>query len=197
MEQWNTGILGRQNRRSGLNFCLWPIPPSFHHSNIPAFLEEFLLFSGHLAGFPGSPFMVIPHEVKDAMNDQKQDHLFFLQPEPARFSLSGFSRDDHVSEEFRMERGEWKLLGLWPGLPGRGISFYIVPLDAAHKAAFTGHVPVAFPHREGNDVGGFVPLEIASIQPLNLSVIDERDADFGIRQGQVGQYRLSRPSYLF
>jgi len=28
------------------------------------------------------------------------------------------------------------------GLPGKVISFYIVPLDPAHKAGLAGHVPV-------------------------------------------------------
>ena len=30
------------------------------------------------------------------------------------------------------------------GLPGKVISFYIVPLDPAYKAGFGGHVPVKF-----------------------------------------------------
>jgi hypothetical protein len=35
-----------------------------------------------------------------------------------------------------------KLLGHRPGLPGKVISFYIVPLDPAHSAGLAGHVPV-------------------------------------------------------
>ena len=35
------------------------------------------------------------------------------------------------------------------GLPGKAISFYIVPLDLAYKTGFAGHVPVK---RGGNDV---------------------------------------------
>jgi hypothetical protein len=36
----------------------------------------------------------------------------------------------------------WKLPGHRPGLPGRAISFYIVPLDPANnKAGFAGHLP--------------------------------------------------------
>jgi len=131
-------------------------------------MQEFLLFPGHFAGFPASPFMVIPNEVKDPVDDQEQGHLFSVQPEPARLPLSCFSGDNYVSEEIRM-KGE---------------------------TGPAGHIPAAFPHWEGNDVGGFVPSEIALIQPLNLDIIDEGDTDFGIRQGQVGQYRPDRPSYF-
>ena len=123
-------------------------------------MQKLFLFPGHFAGFLASLIMVIPGEVKDAVNHQEQDHLLFVQAEPARFSLSGFNRDHDVSEEVGMEG--WK---------------------------FT------FSHREGNDIGGFVPPEIVAIQPSNLTIIDERDANFGIRQGQVGQYCSSRPSY--
>ncbi len=35
-----------------------------------------------------------------------------------------------------------KLPGHRPGLPGKVISFYIVPLDPAYKAGLAGHVPV-------------------------------------------------------
>jgi hypothetical protein len=31
------------------------------------------------------------------------------------------------------------------GLPGKVISFYIVPLDPAYKAGLAGHVPVKIP----------------------------------------------------
>ncbi len=41
---------------------------------------------------------------------------------------------------------EWvslmKLPGHRPGLPGKVISFHIVPLDPAHRAGLAGHVPV-------------------------------------------------------
>jgi hypothetical protein len=33
-----------------------------------------------------------------------------------------------------------KLLGHRPGLPGKAISFHIVPLDPASKAGLAGHV---------------------------------------------------------
>ncbi len=35
-----------------------------------------------------------------------------------------------------------KLPGHRPGLPGKVISFHIVPLDPAYKAGLAGHVPV-------------------------------------------------------
>jgi len=34
-----------------------------------------------------------------------------------------------------------KLSGHWPELPGKVISFHIVPLDPAYKAGLAGHVP--------------------------------------------------------
>jgi hypothetical protein len=34
-----------------------------------------------------------------------------------------------------------KLPGHRPGLPGKVVSFYIVPLDPAYKAGLVGHVP--------------------------------------------------------
>jgi len=34
-----------------------------------------------------------------------------------------------------------KLPGHRPGLPGKVISFHIVPLDPAYKAGLAGHVP--------------------------------------------------------
>ena len=36
------------------------------------------------------------------------------------------------------------LAGHRPGLPGNVISFYIVPLDPAHRAGLAGHAPVTF-----------------------------------------------------
>ncbi len=112
--------------------------------------------------------MVVSEKVKDTVNDQEQDHFFSVQPELARLPLSCFSGDNHVSEEIRMKSG----------------------------TGLAGHIPAAFPHWEGNDVGRFVASEIALIQPLNLGIIDEGDTDFGIRQGQVGQYLPDRPSYF-
>jgi hypothetical protein len=35
-----------------------------------------------------------------------------------------------------------KLPGHRPGLPGKVISFHIVPLDPAYRAGIAGHVPV-------------------------------------------------------
>jgi len=35
-----------------------------------------------------------------------------------------------------------KLLAQRAGLPGKVISFYIVPLDPAYKTGLAGHVPV-------------------------------------------------------
>ena len=53
-----------------------------------------------------------------------------------------------------------------------------------------------FSHWEGKDIGGFIPAEMTTIQLLNLGIIDKGNAEFSIRQGQVGQYRSNRPSYF-
>ena len=37
---------------------------------------------------------------------------------------------------------EVKLPGHRPALPGKAISFHIVPLNPSHKAGLAGHVPV-------------------------------------------------------
>ncbi len=36
------------------------------------------------------------------------------------------------------------------GLPGKVISFYIVPLDPAYRAGLAGHVPVTLTEKGGN-----------------------------------------------
>jgi hypothetical protein len=111
--------------------------------------------------------------MEDAVDRQEQDHFHFVQAEATRLALSRFNGNDDIAEEIRMGTRELKLSGLRPGLPGKVISFHIVPLDPAHKAGLAGHVPVTFPHRKGNDIGGFIPSEMALIQFLDLGVIDE------------------------
>jgi hypothetical protein len=39
-------------------------------------------------------------------------------------------------------------------------------------------------------------LKVPTIEFPNLAVIDQQDAQFGIRKFQVGQYLLARFSYL-
>lgn len=41
---------------------------------------------------------------------------------------------------------------------------------------------LAFSHRKSEDIGGFVPLEISTIEFLNLGIIDQQDAQFGIKK---------------
>jgi hypothetical protein len=43
---------------------------------------------------------------------------------------------------FRFQISYLKLPAHRPELPGKVISFYIVPLDPAYKAGLAGHVPV-------------------------------------------------------
>jgi hypothetical protein len=43
-----------------------------------------------------------------------------------------------------LQISDLKLPALWEELPGKVISFYIVPLDPAYKAGLAGHVPVKF-----------------------------------------------------
>jgi hypothetical protein len=55
--------------------------------------------------------------------------------------LSFFSFSPH--RNIRMSQDlKVKLPDHRAGLPGKVISFYIVPLDPAHKAGLAGHVPV-------------------------------------------------------
>jgi hypothetical protein len=54
----------------------------------------------------------------------------------------------------------------------------------------------AFPHGKGKDVGRLVQLEISPVQRPNLSIIDQQEAQLGIRKFQFGQYLLEYPSYL-
>jgi hypothetical protein len=51
-----------------------------------------------------------------------------------------------------------KLPGHRPGLPGKVISFHIVPLDPAYKAGLGGHVPVRI--KTPVVKTGFLPLTI-------------------------------------
>jgi len=49
----------------------------------------------------------------------------------------------------------------------------------------------SFRHGKGKDIGGFVTTQITPIQVLNLTVIDERDAEFSLREGRFVQDPLS------
>ena len=51
-------------------------------------------------------------------------------------------------------------------------------------------------HGEGKDIGRFIPMQVLPIQLLNLRVVDEDDAEFGIRKCQFGQYFLGYLSYF-
>ena len=44
---------------------------------------------------------------------------------------------------------------------------------------------LSFLHGEGDDIGGFVPAEVAPIQVLNLGISDEEDAEFSVRNRQL------------
>jgi len=49
----------------------------------------------------------------------------------------------------------------------------------------------SFAHGKGKDIGGFVTAQITPVQFLNLSVINERDAEFSIREGRFVQDSFS------
>ena len=51
-------------------------------------------------------------------------------------------------------------------------------------------------HGKGEDVGRFIPTEVLPIQPLNLAVVHEQEAEFRLKTPQFGQYPLGRPSYF-
>ena len=53
-------------------------------------------------------------------------------------------------------RGDVNLPGHRPGLPGKVISFHIVPLNPAYKAGLAGHVPVKELH--------FLPLSLSRFE---------------------------------
>jgi hypothetical protein len=57
--------------------------------------------------------------------------------------------------------GKLKLPAHGAGLPGKVISFYIVPLDPAYKAGLTGHVPVTGPMRLQNRTGNIQVKRLA------------------------------------
>ena len=56
---------------------------------------------------------------------------------------------------------------------------------------------LSLPHGEGKNIGRFITAEISPVQFLNLAVVDKGDADFSIREGQVGQDRFSYFSLIF
>jgi hypothetical protein len=92
---------------------------------------------------------------------RKGNFIFIVPPDPARAGLVGHlptnipARPPRKSFfSYLLSCGFWgresdrntsknlrKLLGQRPGLPGKVISFYIVPLDPAHSARLAGHVP--------------------------------------------------------
>jgi hypothetical protein len=53
-----------------------------------------------------------------------------------------------------------------------------------------------FPHREGQDIGRFIPVEVSPIQRLNLEIIDKQEAQLSLKKPQFGQYPLGHPSYF-
>ena len=44
---------------------------------------------------------------------------------------------------------------------------------------------LSFLHGEGDDIGGFVPVEVAPVQVLNLGISDKEDAEFSVRNRQL------------
>ena len=51
-------------------------------------------------------------------------------------------------------------------------------------------------HWKGEDVGRLISLKVSAIEFPDLSIIDQQDAQFSIRECQVCQYPLARSSYL-
>jgi len=61
------------------------------------FLEELLLFEGHLSGFLLRSFVIVSDEVKDAVDHQKCDHAHLVEAEQIRLALGRFDGDDEVT----------------------------------------------------------------------------------------------------
>lgn len=52
-------------------------------------------------------------------------------------------------------------------------------------------------HREGEDIGGFIPVEVMTVQLPNLSIVHQENTQFSLRKSQAHQDLLDQPSYLF
>ena len=63
------------------------------------FLEELLLFVGHLSGLLLRSFVIVSEEVKDAVDHQKCDHAHLVETELIRLALGRFDGDDEVTQE--------------------------------------------------------------------------------------------------
>jgi hypothetical protein len=95
---------------------------------------------------------------------------------------------DH-EEDKHLHRVQAKSIGL-------ALSCLYRNRQVTEKMGMKGGI-LSFPHREGEDIGGFVSMEVSTIQFLNLDIIDQQDTELGIRKCQVDQYPLGRSSYLF
>ena len=73
------------------------------------FLEELLLFEGHLSGFLLRSFVIVSEEVKDAVDHQKGDHAHLVETELIRLALGRFDGDDEVTEEIVLKIRELAL----------------------------------------------------------------------------------------
>ena len=69
----------------------------------------------------------------------------------------------------------WKLPAHRAELPGKVISFYIVPLDPAYKAGLAGHGPVnyeGFHPRTPHLVDGYVIAGYTFVRHLSIARLD-------------------------
>jgi hypothetical protein len=71
--------------------------------------EEFFLFEGHLPGPLFGPLMLIPNQVQDAMDYQKDNHFHLIEAETVRLALGRLNGNHQVTEEMGMEGREFPL----------------------------------------------------------------------------------------
>jgi len=67
------------------------------------FLEELLLFEGHLSGFLLRSLVIVSDEVKDAVDHQKGHHAHFVEAKLTGLALGRFDGDDEVTKEIGMK----------------------------------------------------------------------------------------------
>ncbi len=52
-------------------------------------------------------------------------------------------------------------------------------------------------HGEGEDIGGFIPVEVTTVQFPDFLIVHKEDAQFSLRKFQADQDLSDQPSYLF
>ena len=69
-------------------------------------LQEFLLLLDHFSSPLLRPFMLIAKQMEDAVDHQEDDHLRSIETETIRLTSGRVHRDDHISQELRVDRNE-------------------------------------------------------------------------------------------